>query len=214
MLDRRIYIAVLAVLTATSGCAKHLPENAKKDCSCCAKKQEAKHSYYSNDFGVYLPKPEDVRYQNIRLLKVPPRDANGVHYIGGERPYLIASRPIKKVRPVALPWRVSFDFNSYKVTSSQYGVIQALVNAMNANPSLRIALVGYADAVGEKEYNDKLSRKRAEAVKKALIANGLKNPEQIVLVEGAGESNHLSNHDSTQSAAANRRVDAFVVRGG
>ncbi len=212
---RTTHITVAAAVTAIfiAGCAT-------------GKKQEAKAGTptaptivhvapkYDRDISTYLPHPEDVRYSNVEMLNVAPRDANGVHYRRGARPYLIAQQPVRKIERVTLPWRVTFDFDAAVVKSDQYGVVQSLVRLLNANPDLRVALVGYADAEGPAKYNRKLAKRRAVAVKKAMLKLGLHDAKQIVRVESASETDHLSNHANRTQAASNRRVDAFVVAGG
>ncbi len=170
-------------------------------------------AFYSEDLSIFVPHPEDVRYTNVHMLRVPARDASGVHFKQGERPYLVAMKPHKKLTPIVTPWRVTFDFDSDQIPTSEFGVVQSLVRLLNANPDMQIVLIGYADSKGSANYNRMLGLRRAKAVKKAMIKLGLKHPEQIARVESASESNHLANNNSKIEAASNRRVDAFVVGG-
>lgn len=63
---------------------------------------------------------------------------------------------------------------------------------------------GFADSVGSDKYNINLSKKRAEAVRQALIAEGIK-PEQLE-VRAFGEQYPKCTNDTDEGRACNRRV--------
>jgi outer membrane protein OmpA-like peptidoglycan-associated protein len=69
----------------------------------------------------------------------------------------------------SLPVAITFPFNSSKVGQLQELNILNLANFLKENPSLNVNLSGYADKTGPDAYNDKLSQKRAKAVKKLLV---------------------------------------------
>lgn len=75
-----------------------------------------------------------------------------------------------------------------------------------ARTGVAFQIIGHADAPGTPEYNLELSRKRAEEVRRQLLANGVK-PEQILEVRGDGEA--VANPDNAEgvgSNSAHRRV--------
>jgi OOP family OmpA-OmpF porin len=53
-----------------------------------------------------------------------------------------------------------------------------------------ISVVGHADRIGKEAYNQKLSERRAEAVKAYLILNGV--PSDKIRTEGRGESDPVT----------------------
>lgn len=92
------------------------------------------------------------------------------------------------------PTTVYFDLNSYSLTDVFKKELNSLVIAFGKNieesicSSCYFLLEGYADKSGSKGYNDQISLKRAEAVKKYL--NSLGVPNENIKVKGLGSSNN------------------------
>ncbi|MFA5298677.1 MAG: OmpA family protein, partial [Lutibacter sp.] len=81
---------------------------------------------------------------------------------------------------------VFFDFDSSKVkTASSKNAINFIATYLKDNSSQNIELLGYADEVGTTAYNNKLSEKRAEAVKSALVKTGVDAGR--ITIKGQGE---------------------------
>jgi outer membrane protein OmpA-like peptidoglycan-associated protein len=68
----------------------------------------------------------------------------------------------------------------------------------------QIEVAGHTDTTGSEEYNQQLSVRRADAVKNALIQQGI-NPARIVAI-GYGESQPISSDN-----AMNRRVEIVII---
>ena len=78
--------------------------------------------------------------------------------------------------------------------------------ASRAAPDVQI--IGHADRVGSLADNDVLSRKRAEAVREALVAAGVK--EELIAVAGRGERDPLVPTADDVPEPRNRRVEISV----
>jgi len=105
---------------------------------------------------------------------------------------------------------IEFDFNSARISTRSYRSIGLMADALY-HPALYgycFLIVGHTDAVGGREYNLKLSDRRAEAIRQALI-----NPFGIgklrVDTLGLGEEQLLNR--SNPKAAENRRVQLINV---
>ena len=72
-----------------------------------------------------------------------------------------------------------------------------------------IVAVGHTDSVGKDAYNQKLSVKRAEAVKAYLVSNGIE--ANRVYTEGKGEAQPVADNKTAAGRAKNRRVEIEVV---
>ncbi|MFN7157359.1 MAG: OmpA family protein, partial [Erythrobacter cryptus] len=73
------------------------------------------------------------------------------------------------------------------------------------------AIEGHASAEGSAEYNLRLSQRRAEAVRDALVAGGLQAGRMRVLA--LGESDPIASNDDPEGRIQNRRVVIIVTPG-
>jgi len=73
---------------------------------------------------------------------------------------------------------------------------------------LDIDVVGHTDSVGTEEYNQKLSERRARAVRDYMVSEGV-NPG-IIDAMGKGESEPVATNETAEGRALNRRVDIIV----
>jgi OOP family OmpA-OmpF porin len=67
---------------------------------------------------------------------------------------------------------------------------------------------GHTDASGTEEANLAISRLRADAVRRALVAGGVA-AERITVV-GSGEASPIADNDTREGRARNRRVEVVV----
>lgn len=72
-----------------------------------------------------------------------------------------------------------------------------------------IIAVGHTDSIGTDAYNDKLSIRRAEAVKAYLVSKGIEGNR--VYTEGKGEKQPVADNKTAAGRAKNRRVEIEIV---
>ena len=72
-----------------------------------------------------------------------------------------------------------------------------------------VIAVGHTDSVGSDAYNQKLSVRRAEAVKAYLVSKGIE--KNRVYTEGMGEKQPIADNKTKEGRAKNRRVEIEVV---
>jgi len=83
---------------------------------------------------------------------------------------------------------VMFDWDKDVIREDQKPVIDRVCKTLIDNPNINVYLKGYASVEGESDYNLNLSNRRVEAVKSALVSQGV--PEsRIVNAIGKGETN-------------------------
>ncbi len=79
-----------------------------------------------------------------------------------------------------------------------------LVQFVQASPGKPVLIEGYTDSSGSAERNKALSQQRAESVRDALVAAGVKASR--IQVSGHGEANPVASNDTASGRARNRRV--------
>lgn len=99
---------------------------------------------------------------------------------------------------------VLFAHDKSNITPKYQSEINQMAAFMAENLELKLLLEGHASRVGTPEYNLALSKRRAQAVRRALMQQGV--PGERLEIIGYGESKPLLMGDDEQSAAANRRV--------
>lgn len=93
---------------------------------------------------------------------------------------------------------VYFDFNSTKPTAESVSGINFLVKYLNANPSASADVIGYADEIGDAQYNKTLSQKRAESVKQILVDSGVNASRLKIVANGEDASVNKSSKEARQ----------------
>ena len=102
-----------------------------------------------------------------------------------------------------------FDFDKAVLKPEGRAKLDDLVGKVKDINLEVIIAVGHTDAVGTDSYNQKLSVKRAEAVKSYLVSKGIE--KNRVYTEGKGEKQPVADNKTAQGRAKNRRVEIEVV---
>lgn len=93
--------------------------------------------------------------------------------------------PVIEKKPELKEVKVYFRFSSSRILPSEESKIDEIAEYMKANTDKKLTVTGYASRTGKWEYNLKLSRWRANAVKKALVVRGI--DASRIKTEGKGE---------------------------
>jgi len=99
---------------------------------------------------------------------------------------------------------VTFELNSAKLRPESVSILDGLVTRIARCHCSHVDIRGYTDSTGTPEYNQKLSERRANAVKDYLEAHGV--AAGIVSAQGFGEENPLASNSTKEGRAENRRV--------
>jgi len=111
--------------------------------------------------------------------------------------------------PVAAPsYMVFFDWDRADLSAQALSTIQQAAGAFKTKGSARITATGHADKSGPENYNMALSLRRANAVKDALVRDGV--PAASIAVVGRGESQPLVPTADGVREPQNRRVEIVV----
>ncbi len=106
---------------------------------------------------------------------------------------------------------INFDFNKSNIRSSEYEKLAYVGNVMQRNPSIRVAVAGFTDAVSSQGYNDNLSYNRSEAAINYLMTKYGITRDRFVL-DYNGETTMLV--DTQAKNYINRRVEFRVAQAG
>ncbi len=106
--------------------------------------------------------------------------------------------------------RFHFEFNSVDIDDESEAFLSDLSKTLLEDKNLKLKIVGHTDNRGSVSYNEKLSLRRAESVKKHLLKKGV-DPARVE-TEGKGMMEPIVENDSDENRAKNRRVQILLFR--
>jgi len=106
----------------------------------------------------------------------------------------------------AVTYGIYFDFNKDTIKPESEKVLKEIVQAMTDNPSWKLTVEGHTDNIGGDAYNLDLSKRRAAAVKQALVARYHIAADRLS-TDGFGASHPIETNDTLEGRARNRRVE-------
>ena len=134
-----------------------------------------------------------IKMRSIRLLDAPIAAAP------------VTAAPVTAApKAAALSLQVQFAFDSAEILPAAREQLDALAQGIRLLPAGKpVVIEGHTDAVGSAEYNEQLSLRRANAVKRYLVSAHTLEPDRLRAV-GLGE--RAPRPGSDPGDAANRRV--------
>lgn len=132
---------------------------------------------------------------------------------GAKKVAPLVVEPVLETEPIVEPIKktyldsVHFDFDVDTPMTSEMHKIDHFVEVARENPEKKYAVVGNTDAIGTDEYNQDLSKRRADNVKAEAAKRGV--PETQMQEGYLGKAKPVESNDTAKGRAANRRVDIY-----
>lgn len=104
-----------------------------------------------------------------------------------------------------------FEFDSAELTQTSPEVLFKLARAMDTLVEMRLAIVGHTDSAGDFNYNVDLSKRRADAVREALLGEPYNVSSERLVAMGAGPIAPVMSNKSDEGRALNRRVEFILL---
>ena len=161
---------------------------------------EGRYSGTTNP-SLTVPTGQTITYQNnaISLL------AGIVYKFGAPPP---PPEPAAPPLVRAPSFMVFFDWDRSNLSQQALATIQQAANAYKAKGNARITATGHTDRSGPESYNMALSLRRANAVKDALVRDGV--PAAAIAIIGKGETQPLVPTADGVREPQNRRVEILL----
>lgn len=107
--------------------------------------------------------------------------------------------------------KIEFEFDSSKLTSESTVTLDQIATILKDNPTWsNLIIKGHTDSTGPDAYNQKLSERRAAAVKEYLAGKGIN--ASTMQCEGYGESQPIATNNTADGRQANRRVEFEITK--
>lgn len=111
--------------------------------------------------------------------------------------------------PAGVGRLIYFDFDNAEIRPEFVAVIAAHAHAVSANASIRVRLEGHTDERGSPEYNIGLGERRAQAVRRALLLQGVGEAQAATV--SYGEERPAVAGQTEADWAKNRRVEIVYL---
>lgn len=106
----------------------------------------------------------------------------------------------------AAVYGIYFDTDKSVLKPESEPSLSEIAKLLNANPALKVYIVGHTDNIGSFDHNLKLSKDRADAVVKELINKYSISPNRLQPV-GVGPAAPVASNETEEGKAKNRRVE-------
>jgi outer membrane protein OmpA-like peptidoglycan-associated protein len=118
---------------------------------------------------------------------------------------------------IELSGDVLFDFDKWDIRSDADATLKKVGDIINAYKSPQVIIAGHTDSKGSEAYNQRLSEKRAESVKKWLSENAGISADTMKTI-GYGETRPMAPNansdgsDNPEGRQKNRRVEIIIKK--
>ncbi len=105
---------------------------------------------------------------------------------------------------------IYFEFDKATLLAESFFELNKLFNLLQENQDMEIRIEGHTDIIGSDEYNETLSRKRAEAVVDYLVKKGIGKTR--IFFKGYGRGAPVASNESEKGRSLNRRVEFLILK--
>ena len=107
-------------------------------------------------------------------------------------------------------YSIYFSFNSDKLRDESKPTLKDIAEVLRRHPDWKLQVTGHTDGIGGDEFNLDLSKRRAAAVKTALVKQFSVNMGRLATA-GYGKSQPKDTNDTLEGRARNRRVELMRI---
>jgi outer membrane protein OmpA-like peptidoglycan-associated protein len=138
-----------------------------------------------------------------------PRTERIVHVTAGGSERMSMEQTLKTIRKVDL-YGIHFDFDKATIRPEAADTIADIAETLRVNPGWRLLIKGHTDSIGKADYNLRLSQRRADSVRAALVNQHGIAPDRLQ-TQGLGSSQPKGRNDTLQGRKQNRRVELVRI---
>jgi OOP family OmpA-OmpF porin len=109
-----------------------------------------------------------------------------------------------------LTLHVNFDFDKANIRSADIAELRKAVDFVKKYPGYKISIEGHTDNIGTEQYNQRLSERRAAAVRDYLLKQGVADGARIKSA-GYGKSKPIADNETEEGRFQNRRVEILIL---
>jgi outer membrane protein OmpA-like peptidoglycan-associated protein len=146
--------------------------------------------------GVATVDPESVGYY------MDQQEASLRDELSGTK---VAVTRVGKTIILSMPGSATFSSGSSSVQSTFFAVLDSVVVVLDEFDQTYIDIIGHTDSKGSKEFNQRLSERRAQSVASYFESRAVIS--ERLIADGMGEADPIAPNDTREGRAMNRRVE-------
>ncbi len=150
-----------------------------------------------------------AKLENGKCVEPPAPPPPPAEVAPAPAPAPVAAAPVPTSEKVSYAADAFFDFDKAVLKKEGKAQLDELTSKLQGLNLEVIIAVGHTDSIGTDAYNQKLSIRRAEAVKNYLKSKGIEASR--IYTEGKGEKQPVADNKTAAGRAKNRRVEIEVV---
>lgn len=129
------------------------------------------------------------------------------------------TRPCDMPRTLVMPEKVgesvclrgvNFETNSDILTPTSHAILDEAVQMLKDRPEIEVEIQGHTDSRGSDAYNQRLSERRADSVRRYLVSKGIEACRLRAV--GYGEKRPIASNETAEGMAENRRVELLRLK--
>ncbi|HXZ49187.1 MAG TPA: OmpA family protein [Usitatibacter sp.] len=155
--------------------------------------------------GVVLPECEGKKEAPKPAAPAPAMTPEAPAPSAAPTPAPSAAAPSSVRQSVVIQADALFDFDKSVVRPDGKKAIDEALGKLSGVDLEMVIATGHTDSIGTEQYNQKLSERRAAAVKAYLVSKGI--PASKVTTIGKGETQPVATNKTAAGRQKNRRVD-------
>jgi len=160
---------------------------------------------YNDHIGFFGEVVQVIDEESAKRANEIEVDTFGI-YVGVN--YYFRKEEIIEAKPLDIA--VLFDTDESVIKSEYFEQLDRYAEFLEEKSDMTLTVTGHTDSVGEENYNQVLSQKRAESIKTYLMDKGI-DASRITAV-GRGEETPRSSNDTTDGRHSNRRIEATLLQ--
>ncbi len=152
---------------------------------------------------------ETARIDTVRLIDTVQKLVTQTKVVEEKVPPTVIDNTVDNLLNLQLE-KILFNVNEITVRPAYYATLNFIAENLNKYPTLALKIDGYTDKTGSVSVNEKLSKERAENVKKYLLNKNV--PATKLQLSNHGPNEPIAENNTKTGQALNRRVELQFVK--
>ena len=134
-------------------------------------------------------------------------------HVSARRPAAPPPRVVLTDSAITITEKIQFALDSAEILPASDGLLNEIAAVLKDNPQIQVIQVeGHTDITGSEDHNKKLSQRRAESVKAAMVTRGI--GAKRIVSKGFGLERPIADNNTDEGREKNRRVEFNIVKQG